>query len=196
LFFQDYDFELIYRQGRKNGKPDSLSRRPDYLKNINDVKPEFILDSKNVKVIPCFVGIMSNFIDQVIKYTKDDETAKDIMLYFSPFNDQKAYKPFRKMNKFELKNDLILYNNLIYIPEKLRLDILMRYHEKPAAGHLGIKRTLELITRNYWWPNIKEDVTKLLTLVKPALETRLIGIEDMVNFNHLKHPIDLGNPLK
>ena len=162
LFFQDYDFELIYRQGRKNGKPDSLSRRPDYLKNINDDKPEFILDSKNVKDIPCFVGIMSNFIDQVIKYTKDDETAKDIMLYFSPYNDQKAYKPFRKMNKFELKNDLILYNKLIYIPEKLRLDILMRYHEKPAAGHLGIKRTLELITRNYWWPKIKEDVTKFV----------------------------------
>ena len=25
LFFQEYDFELIYRQGNKNGKPDSLS---------------------------------------------------------------------------------------------------------------------------------------------------------------------------
>ena len=42
---------------------------------------------------------------------------------------------FRKMNKFKIKNDMIYYGNLIYIPEKLRLEILMKYHEKPAAGH-------------------------------------------------------------
>ncbi len=164
LFFQAYNFELIYRQGTKNGKPDSLSRRPDYLEKDFETKPEFILDSKNVKEIPSFIGIMSDLLDQIIQYTKVDETAKDIFLYFHPNNANQGYfyKPFRKMNKFKIQNNMILYNNLIYIPEKLRLDILIRYHEKPAAGHLGIKRTLELITRNFWWPKIKDDVIKFV----------------------------------
>ena len=164
LFFQEYDFQLIYRQGRKNGKPDSLSRRPDYMIKNEEIKPEHILDIKNVKEVPSFIGVVSSLIDEIIKYTKDDETAKDIFLYFSPQNakNDRAYKPFRKMNKFKIQNNMILYNNLIYIPEKLRLEILMKYHESPSAGHLGIRRTLELITRNFWWPKIQEDVKSFI----------------------------------
>eukprot|EP00833_Pecoramyces_ruminatium_P012026 jgi/Orpsp1_1/1186058/evm.model.c7180000096669.1 len=163
LFFQAYDFQLIYRQGRKNGKPDSLSRRPDYELNKENKKEdsEFILDIKNVKEIPSFMGIISGLLDQIIEETKNDKTANDIKLYFSPQNANNGFnfRPFKKMNKFELKNDMILYNNLIYIPKKLRPSILEKYHDQPSAGHLGIKRTLEIITRNFWWPKIKEDVT-------------------------------------
>jgi len=53
LFFQEYNFIIKYRQGNKNGKPDCLSRRPDYIKNNTEEKPENILDIKNVKEIPC-----------------------------------------------------------------------------------------------------------------------------------------------
>jgi len=49
LFFQEYDFELSYRQGCKYGNPDSLSRRPDYESEDIEDTPEFILDSKNIK---------------------------------------------------------------------------------------------------------------------------------------------------
>jgi len=161
LFFQEYDFQLIYRQGTKNGKPDSLSRRPDYMKNNEDIKPENILDIKNVKEVPCFIGIMSNLLEKIIDAIKEDATAEDIKLYFSENNvkNNYAYKPFRKMERFKIKDNIILYNNLIYIPESLRLEILEKYHEKPTSGHLGIRRTLELITRNFWWPKIHEDVT-------------------------------------
>ena len=160
LFFQEYNFQLIYRQGRKNGKPDSLSRRPDYMnKPIKEVE-EHVLDSKNIKVMemPCLISIMSEFIDKIVKETKDDDFAKGILLYFTPRNDQIINTPYKRMDKFKINNNMILYNNLIYIPETVRVEILNRYHDKPAAGHLGIKRTEELITRNFWWPKLHEDV--------------------------------------
>ena len=53
------------------------------------------------------------------------------------------------MEKFKIKDNLIFYNNLVYIPEVLRQEILTMYHEKPAAAHLEIRKTLELITRNF-----------------------------------------------
>jgi len=164
MFFQEYNFELIYRQGSNNGKPDSLSRRPDYIKNNEETKTENILDIKNVKEVPCFIGVVSDLLERIIEATKTDATADDIRLYFSPQNikNDMSYKPFRKMNKFKIKDNIILYNNLIYIPEILRLEILTKYHEKPSAGHLGIKRTLELITRNFWWPKMQDDVTKFV----------------------------------
>ena len=164
-----YDKNYLYSSLNKNkfnivnNQNDSLSRRPDYELNKENKKEdsEFILDIKNVKEIPSFMGIISGLLDQIIEETKNDKTANDIKLYFSPQNANNGFnfRPFKKMNKFELKNDMILYNNLIYIPKKLRPNILEKYHDQPSAGHLGIKRTLEIITRNFWWPKIKEDVT-------------------------------------
>ncbi len=159
LFFQEYNFQLIYRQGRKNGKPDSLSRRPDYEKNqISEVKEEYILDKDKVEEISCFLSITSDFMDKIIEESKNDEFAIKIYEYFTPFSNKIVKNPYKNMFKFKINNNLIFYNNLIYIPESMRLEILQMYHNKPTAGHLGIKRTEEIITRNYWWPRLHFDV--------------------------------------
>ncbi|KAF8761558.1 hypothetical protein RHS01_00200 [Rhizoctonia solani] len=34
-------------------------------------------------------------------------------------------------------------------------DLLWEFHNSPLAGHPGQQRTLELVSRNYWWPGIK-----------------------------------------
>ena len=31
------------------------------------------------------------------------------------------------------------------------------YHETPSAGHPGIGNTYELMKRDFWWPNMKQD---------------------------------------
>ena len=53
------------------------------------------------------------------------------------------------LNIKNISFNLIFYNNLVYISEVLRLEILTKYHEKPAACHLGIRKTLELITKTF-----------------------------------------------
>src|SRR6202012_5195599 len=39
----DYDFELVHIAGKKNGRADTLSRRPDYEHSTNDNKDLVIL---------------------------------------------------------------------------------------------------------------------------------------------------------
>ena len=39
---------------------------------------------------------------------------------------------------------------------------MKRYHENPAAGHLGIRRTEELIMRNFWWPKMHQDIVSFV----------------------------------
>jgi len=36
-----------------------------------------------------------------------------------------TFKPFSRMEKFKIKDNLIFYNNLVYIPEVLRFDIFI-----------------------------------------------------------------------
>jgi Integrase zinc binding domain len=41
----------------------------------------------------------------------------------------------------------------------LRREVLSLYHDHRLAGHPGISKTLDLLTRDYWWPTVKDFVT-------------------------------------
>jgi len=49
---------------------------------------------------------------------------------------------------------LLMYDGLIWMPDNdtLRLRILKDHHDVQAAGHPGRARTLELISRSFYWP--------------------------------------------
>ena len=65
-------------------------------------------------------------------------------------------------NKWKIKGDLVLKEGKVYVPkdEKLRAEVIWLYHDVPAAGHGGRWKTVELVTRNYWWPGVMRDVGK------------------------------------
>lgn len=46
--------------------------------------------------------------------------------------------------------------NKIVVPFSLRLDILHKAHEE--FGHPGVNKTIQLITPQYYWPNINDDI--------------------------------------
>jgi hypothetical protein len=55
-------------------------------------------------------------------------------------------------------------NNLIIkvrvdVPEELQEQIIQQHHNNPVHSHPGIARTIELITQNYQFRNIKDKVT-------------------------------------
>ena len=56
--------------------------------------------------------------------------------------------------EWENVNGLLYYKGKLYIPDDsdLRSEIVKSCHDAPAAGHLGRNATLELVSRNYWWP--------------------------------------------
>ena len=45
---------------------------------------------------------------------------------------------------------MLQYDNKPYIPETLRADLLERNHDDPSAGHFGVEKTLELLSRKYY----------------------------------------------
>ncbi len=57
-------------------------------------------------------------------------------------------------------NGLILFNNLVFVPHrsKVKLDILRDCHDSPTSGHQGQAKTLELISRSYYWPSLRSTV--------------------------------------
>ena len=56
----------------------------------------------------------------------------------------------------------MLKEEKVYMPkdESLRVEIIWLYYNVPVAGHRGRWKATELVTRNYWWPEIMRDIER------------------------------------
>eukprot|EP00833_Pecoramyces_ruminatium_P014139 jgi/Orpsp1_1/1188171/evm.model.d7180000062949.1 len=78
LFLSEFNFKIEYRSGSSNGKPDALSRRPDFA--INDESstsdiPFSVLRPENFTAI---ASIVSSLNDRILQECKDDDFYRDI----------------------------------------------------------------------------------------------------------------------
>ena len=44
---------------------------------------------------------------------------------------------------------------------ELRAEIIQLYHDVLVAGHGGRQKTIEMVTRNYQWPEIMKNIEKI-----------------------------------
>jgi len=157
-----YDYRVKYRPGSQNVKADALSRRPDFLLE-EDSDLECILDPSKCSFV-CFLDISDTnpLLNDIRKFLKEDElSSKLIQAVESKTYDKTLVKIF-DLSKFRVKDGILLYNDLIWIPKILRSNVLQLHHDYAAAGHLGITKTCELINRNFFWPHWREDVRKYI----------------------------------
>ena len=60
----------------------------------------------------------------------------------------------------QIEDELVLKKEKVYVPkdESLRLEIIQLHYNVLIAGHEGQWKTVELVTRNYWWPEVTKEV--------------------------------------
>lgn len=63
----------------------------------------------------------------------------------------------KQVNNWELQEGLLMFNNNIFVPQDstIRHLILESHHDNVAAGHPGQARTLDLNSRTYTLPSMK-----------------------------------------
>ena len=68
----------------------------------------------------------------------------------------------KNQHDFDCAEGLLWHGRALYVPEagKLRRKCIQTVHDHPFSGHVGIARTAELLSRLYWWPSCKRDVTQ------------------------------------
>jgi len=86
------------------------------------------------------------------------------------------------LQDWNYENGLFLYKGLVYVPdnENVKRKIVQQFHDN-IMGHPGQWKTVELITREYWWPGITEFVKAYIkgcatcqtTKIKPPVKVPL-----------------------
>ena len=82
----------------------------------------------------------------------------------------KAVKKFKRVGmkslkdeKWEIEDRVVMKERQIYIPkEKLREEVIWLYHNTPVGEHGRRWKTIELITRNYWWLEVTKEVGRYM----------------------------------
>ena len=71
---------------------------------------------------------------------------------------------------------LVRFRDMIYVPNCSELEklILREFHAKPYSGHLGYQKTLNVVKKFYYWPNLKKEqrcvISQLCSLEVPTLK--------------------------
>ncbi|KAF8698890.1 reverse transcriptase, partial [Rhizoctonia solani] len=87
-----------------------------------------------------------------------DKSLEEILQFLQ--NKSKAPPSIKKAFKdYQMEAGLLFYQGRIVVPDigTLRTDLLRIFHDSPLAGHPGQQQTLELVSRNYYWPGIRAD---------------------------------------
>ena len=66
-------------------------------------------------------------------------------------------------DKFKMERNLLCFEKRLYIPKRsTQLRVLQSRHDFPTVGHFGFNKTLELISRDFWWPQMWKDVKEFV----------------------------------
>ena len=67
-------------------------------------------------------------------------------------------------NEWQIERELVLKEGKVYIPKdkELRTKVIQLHYNVLAAGYGGRWKTVELVTRNYWWPGVIRDVGRYI----------------------------------
>ena len=134
-FIAEFDFEIVHKPGKSNVVADALSR---------------------VHTVECGVTASVQQGEKLWKnlskeYKKDEKTNEK-------FENIEAHPGFT------ISQGKLYYNGLgrmqLYVPEGTCRDLVLREgHDARYAGHLGIRKTIELLQRDFYWPTLVQDVT-------------------------------------
>ncbi len=126
-----YTFDIVHKPGKSNVS-DPLSRIP-HEREIGELN-----------VINASVGAGHALLQSCREgYAHDD-------YYANPAN----------LRQFHERDGVWYWKERVCVPDvpDLRNKILVELHDAPTGGHFGVDKTLEAISRRFFWPSLKHDV--------------------------------------
>ena len=145
-YLADFSFSIVYRPGVDNAGADSLSRRSDYKSGH---------ESQEMTLLPGYSLYIAS-ISSVMGIQEFHSRIKDLSINDAGYQEKLKTLPIG----YSLRDDLLYFNDRLFLPEN---EEILHYvysicHDSPLAGHFGQQKTLDLISRYFYWPRMTDMV--------------------------------------
>jgi hypothetical protein len=178
LYLSRFDFSLHHKPGRTMGKPDALSRRADHGSGHEDNRDMTLLGPELFRIHALsameLVGGERKIMKDIRRSLGNSELEEFVAKAARELRKDRGRTSIRSAEWSE-SNGLLTYRGKIYVPKDhdLRRRIVAQHHDSFIAGHPGRWKTLELISRNYWWPQMSRFVGIYVRTCDPCNRTKL-----------------------
>jgi hypothetical protein len=141
------------------GKPDALSRQADHRSrqggndNLTLLAPE--LFRIHALAGMRLEGDEHNILQEVWRSLKVDVQEESVAKAARELWKDKGRGTI-KSAKWSESDGLLMFHGKIYVPNDrdLRRRIVEQHHDTHIARHAGHFKTLEIVSQNYWWPQM------------------------------------------
>lgn len=179
LFLSRFNFKLVYRKGSANQRADALSRRDQDMPDDEDDRVKSrtmqLFSEKHLgKMVvatlqptgepprePCEKGDMwKEALKQDKGYNEAIQCLKDGARKFPPHLQLKVGTSECQLDA----QGYILFRGRRWVPgsEQLRTNIIQAAHDSMLTGHPGREQTYMLVSREYFWPNMSQDIRRFV----------------------------------
>jgi hypothetical protein len=141
------------------GKPDTLSRRADHGSGQGDNNNLTLLAPELFR-IHALAGVRlegdeRNILRKVRRSLRDDVQEESVAKAARELRKDKG-RGMVKSAEWSESEGLLMFRGKIYVPKDrdLRRRIIEQHHNTRTARHAGHFKTLELVSCNYWWPQM------------------------------------------
>ena len=107
----------------------------------------------------------STLLDSIRDHMATDEFTNDVLDHIIPDRASwsQSKNPRNDYRQFYWHGGFLFRENLLYVRNgRARLQVLQHCHDTQMARQFGVRKTLELVSQQYWWPRLRQRVCSQL----------------------------------
>src|SRR5258708_17324763 len=143
------------------GRPDALSRQADHPRGAED----------NVDCTLLTLEVFELRATEAVTLEGEEAAFMERIRQSDQYDDP-VVKALKALDAGELCSNewmraegVVLYRGKVYILDNPQLhhDLVHAHHSATVTGHPRCWKTLELVSRNYWWPGLSRYIARFIT---------------------------------
>jgi hypothetical protein len=166
MFLSGLDYTIEFRESRRHGNADALSRLPLITGEMNEPDAADVFTLTQMEVLPVTHAIISRalhrdpLLSRVFQLTSTGWTVSAKTLELTPF--------YIRRSELSIHQGCLMWGGRVIVPQKLRQRILDQLHE----AHSGVVKMKSLARSYVWWPGIDADIEKITQACQGCMNTQ------------------------